>query len=131
MSRPAPALAPTPTYRRVRPTRTPAAPPATSLPSPSRRRARRGNPTAFWVLTGLLVTALVVGIVSLSALLVRSSFRVDELRARIAEAAETQQALHQEVAGLSSPSRIQRWARDAGFIVPDDIVILSVPGGHP
>lgn len=125
---PIPSRETAPIPSRVRPTRTPAARPATLPPLLSPRRARRGNPSAFWILTALIVTAMVVGIVSISALLVRSSFRVDQLRARIADAARTQQELHQDVAELSSPSRIHRWAREEGFVVPDGVVILSVPG---
>jgi cell division protein FtsL len=73
---------------------------------------------------------MVVGIVSISALLVRASFHVDELRARITEATHVQQDLLQDVAALSSPSRIHRWAREQGFVVPDGVVILSVPGAR-
>jgi cell division protein FtsL len=123
-------IAPAPAPERVRDPRTPAARPTTP-PEPSPRRARRGNPSAFWVLTALLVTAMVVGVVSISAVLVRASFRMDALRSRIATAVQTQQDLRQDLAALSSPSRVHAWARDAGFIVPDGVVILSVadPGG--
>jgi cell division protein FtsL len=112
----------------VRPTRTAAAPPASHLPPSSPRRARRGTSSAFWVLTAIVVTAMVVGVVSISALLVRASFEVDALGVRIAEAARAHGELRRDVAELSSPSRVFRWARDAGFVAPDGVTILSVRG---
>ena len=69
MSAPARSL-PSPIPKRADPSRTPAARPR-ATPSPHHRaRARRGTPP-FWVMTALIVTAMVVGIVSLSALAVQ------------------------------------------------------------
>jgi cell division protein FtsL len=110
----------------ARPARPPAARPRTSTPPHPRRRARRGHTPAFWILTSVVVTAMVVGVVSLSALAVQASFRADALRAHIDELADRQQVLTEQVASLSSPARIAAWARRGGMQVPDHVVVLRV-----
>ena len=128
MSAPARSLAPA-AAREPR-TRTPAARPPTS-PSPSpRRRARRGTP-AFWVLTAIVVTALVVGIVSLSALAVQASFHADAIQQRLGGLVQQQRVLREEVAAASAPSRVMRWARGEGMVMPERVVILRVPAADP
>jgi cell division protein FtsL len=137
----APARLPLPTGTRTAPktparkgpTRTPAARPRTSTPPQPRRRARRGPTPAFWVLTAIVVTAMVVGVVSLSVLVVQSSFRADDLRAHIRELADRQQVLTEQVASLSSPARVASWARRDGMVIPDNVVVLRVqdpPAGN-
>jgi cell division protein FtsL len=116
------------TPTRARPARTPAARPRTSTPSHPRRRARRGSTPAFWILTAIVVTALVVGVVSLSALAVQSSFEADDLRSQIGDLADRQRVLTEQVASLSSPARVALWARRAGMVVPADVVVLRVQG---
>jgi cell division protein FtsL len=71
---------------------------------------------------------MVVGIVSLSALVVQASFRVDSLQSRIAQLTDQQRVLHEQVAAESSPARIQTWARQEGLVMPGDVVVLRVPG---
>jgi cell division protein FtsL len=123
----APARGPVPSTERARPTRTPAARPRTPTPPPPHRRARRGPSPAFWVLTAVVVTAMVVGIVSLSALVVQASFRVDALQSQITRLTDQQRVLHEQVAAESSPARIQDWARQVGMVMPADVVVLRVP----
>jgi hypothetical protein len=128
MSAPARSLAPgtRPSPR----TRTPAArPPISPSPDP-RRRARRGTP-AVWVLTAIIVTGLVVGIVSLSALAVQASFQSDDLQGRLGELTQQQQVLREQVAAASAPSRVVRWARGEGMVMPERVVILRVPASAP
>ena len=127
---PAPALAPTPapTPRRARPVRAPAARPTTTSPPSPRRRARRGFHPAFWIFSALVVTGMVVGIVSLSALLVQTGFGIDRDEARIAELTDQRELLFKEVATMSSPGRIASWARTRGFVMPESVVVLQVPG---
>jgi cell division protein FtsL len=129
----APARSPAPTGTRTpktpsraRPARTPAARPRTSTAPRRRRRARRGPTPAFWILTAIVVTAMVVGVVSLSVLVVQSSFRADDLRAHIGELGDRQQVLTEEMASLSSPARIASWARRYGMVIPDRVVVLRV-----
>jgi cell division protein FtsL len=111
-------------------TKPPAArPPISPSPYP-RRRARRGTP-AFWVLTAAVITALVVGIVSLSALAVQASFRSDDLTARLGVLTQQQQVLREQVAAASAPSRVMRWARGEGMVMPERVVILRIPNVVP
>jgi cell division protein FtsL len=73
-----------------------------------------------------VVTALVVGVVSLSALLVQSSFREQQLRARIAELGEEHESLALQVVSLSSPTRVATWATGEGLVVAESVEILRV-----
>jgi cell division protein FtsB len=74
------------------------------------------------------VTCLVVGVVSISALLVKASFHAEELQIRMEELSDEREVLARGVALLSSPSRIQEWARMQGFVRPDEApVILRIP----
>ena len=104
---------------RARTTRAPAARPRTP-PPPHVGGAPGGSSPAFWVLTAVIVTAMVVGVVSLSALIVQASFRLDELKGAMADLGETQQSLTKEVAELSSPPRVMAWARREGMVMPDE-----------
>jgi len=122
-----PTPAPTPRDR-ARPVRAPAARPTTTSPPSPRRRARRGFHPAFWIFSAFVVTGMVVGIVSLSALLVQTGFGIDRTEARIAELADERELLGKEVATMSSPGRIASWARARGFVMPEDVVVLQVPG---
>lgn len=134
MSAPAPQLrTPVPGRRQPRSPipQTPAARPRTSSPPSPRRRARRGSTPAFWVVTFLIVTTMVVGIVSVSALLVRSSFHEEELRERIGALRVEQEGLHRDVVDLSSPSRIHAWARAEGMVVPERVITLRVANDRP
>jgi cell division protein FtsL len=69
---------------------------------------------------------MVVGIVSVSALLVQGGFRIDDLRDRIGALAEDHEVLTKEVAEQSSPARVLDWARRAGLETPEDVVVLRV-----
>jgi cell division protein FtsL len=69
---------------------------------------------------------MVVGIVSVSALLVQGGFRTETLRERIATLGDEQQALALEVAELSSPARVQYWATRVGLVMPERVVVLQV-----
>jgi cell division protein FtsL len=124
--RPRPA-SPAPSHERARPTRAPAARPLTSSPPSPLRRARRGSTLAFWIFTSLVLGAMVVAIVSVSALGVQSGFQIDALRDRIGALSDEREVLTKEVAELSSPGRVQTWARQAGMVTPDNVVVLRVP----
>ncbi|HYJ59969.1 MAG TPA: hypothetical protein VE032_00715 [Actinomycetota bacterium] len=114
-----------PTVDGARPARTPAArPPPSSLPLPT-RRARRGS-TSFWALSAVIVTGLVVGVVSLSALLVSASFREERIRTVLATLAEEHEGLSLQVVTLSSPVRVAAWARGEGFVAAERVDVLRV-----
>jgi hypothetical protein len=78
----------------------------------------------------VLITGLVVGIVSLSALAVQSGFRSDDLRDELAGLQQQQLVLREQVAAASAPSRVMRWARGEGMVMPDRVVILRIPAGQ-
>jgi cell division protein FtsL len=112
---------------RVRPSRTPAArPPRTTPPHPD-RRARRGSPFAFWILVAIVSGILIIGIASLSALLVQTSFQGDDLRTQLGVLQQQHEVLRERVAAESSPQRIMEWARERGMQMPEHVVILHLP----
>ncbi|MGZ4149440.1 MAG: hypothetical protein ACXVQJ_05330 [Actinomycetota bacterium] len=76
------------------------------------------------------MTAMVVAIVSLSALVVQASFRVDSLTSQIAQLTDQQRVLHEQVAAESSPARIQAWAHEQGMVMPGNVVVLRVPAAQ-
>jgi cell division protein FtsL len=117
----------------VRPSRTAAARPPRITPPHPHRRARRGSPFAFWVLVSVVAAILIIGIASLSALFVQSSFSVDDLRSSLGALEQQQEDLREQVASASSPHRVMAWARQRGMVAPSDVVILPLPhdaGNH-
>jgi hypothetical protein len=114
----------------------PARPPATRPPVPNpphpHGRARRGHHSAFWIVTGVVVSALVVGLVSLNAMRVDAAYRTRSVSERVRLLAEERRTLVNDVARLSSPSRIGTWALAEGLVHPaaGDVVILQVPGSE-
>jgi cell division protein FtsL len=123
--------APQPARRRaVTPARAPATRPPIPNPPHPRRRARRGHHSAFWVLTAMVVSTMVVGLVSLNAMRVDAAYRTRSVTERVRLLADERRALVNDVAQLSSPSRIGTWARAEGLVHPaaGDVVILQVPG---
>ena len=122
---------------RTEPRRTPARPrrglPAIDPPTPAgarRARARRRFHPVFWALTAALLTAIVVALVSVSALVVETGFNVDRTEARIARLAEDGERLRRDVAEMSAPGRIAHLAERKGLVMPETpVVVLQVPGG--
>jgi cell division protein FtsL len=110
----------------VRPTRTAAARPPHPSP-PLRERARRGSPFAFWILVAFVGAAMVLGIASLSALLVQASFQIDDLRSSVASLEQQHEVLREQVAADSSPQRVMQWARERGMQMPERVVIVHLP----
>jgi cell division protein FtsL len=74
----------------------------------------------------VIVTALVVGLVSISALLVQASFREEELRAGIGQLELAQEGLTRDVADLTSPGRIAAWAEAEGMLTPERVITLEL-----
>ena len=76
--------APQPVRRRaVTPARSPAARPPIPNPPHPHRRARRGHHSAFWVFTAVVVSAMVVGLVSLNAMRVDAAYRTRSVAERV------------------------------------------------
>jgi cell division protein FtsL len=70
---------------------------------------------------------MVLGLVSLNALLAQRSFRIDDLRGQIDALSQEQLELQHEQAALSAPGRIAEWAHRHGMRLPDDIRFLHMP----
>jgi hypothetical protein len=125
------APSPQPVRRRaVTPARSPAArPPIPKLPHPP-RRARREHHSAFWILTAVVISAMVVGLVSLNAMRVDAAYLARSVTERVRLLTDERRTLVNDVARLSSPSRIGTWARREGLVHPasGDVVILQVAG---
>ena len=70
---------------------------------------------------------MVLGLVSLNALLAQASFRIDDLSNRMHRLEGDHLELVSEQARLSAPGRIADWARRNGMRLPDDIRLLHAP----
>jgi cell division protein FtsL len=73
------------------------------------------------------VGSIVLGLVSLNALLAQTSFRIDDVSDRIDSLSQEFLRLTREQAELSAPGRIAAWASRHGMRLPDDIHLLHVP----
>jgi hypothetical protein len=120
---------PQPIRRAVAPARAPATRPPIPNPPHPHRRARRGHHPAFWVFSAVVVSAMVVGLVSLNAMRVDAAYRTRSVAERVRLLTDESRTLVNDVARLSSPSRIGTWARIEGLVnpAPGDVVILQVP----
>ncbi len=87
---------------------------------------------AFFAGAILLVSALVLGIVSLQAVLSETAFEMRELSRRATQLQSDYGSLKLAVAELSSPDRIAREARKLGLEIPSQVRTLSVelPRGY-
>ena len=132
MSTAAPQARPSPAHDaelpRVRPSRTHRGAPAHSHhPSPSSWAGAPRFPRRVLDPRGALATVLIIGIASLSALFVQTSFSVDELQTNLSGLQQQHEVLREEVAQASSPQRVMEWARARGMQMPDRVVILHLP----
>lgn len=80
----------------------------------------------FFVGAILAVSILVLGIVSLQAVLSETSFEMRELSRQATELQSDYSRLKLQVAELSSPERVAREARKLGLTIPSRIRTLSV-----
>lgn len=125
---PAPATAPQPRPAPQRPIARPAvAPTGPRTHARATARSKRQSHLGFAALFSVVVGALVLGLVSLNALLAQASFRVDDLSSRIGLLEGEHLELVSEQAELSAPGRIAEWARRNGMRLPDDIRVLHAP----
>jgi hypothetical protein len=125
--------APTPAIEPARsPTREPRSPARTAPPgTPARiaRPARRFH-VGFVVVSGAVLALLVVGVVTLSAFLAQTAFHLREVEGNLHDLDERQVMLTDQVAHLSSPGAVAKWARQHDMVMPasGDVHILPVPG---
>ncbi len=97
---------------------------------PVRRPRRRRHHLGFAILATVVIGPMVLGIVTLNALLAQQSFRLDEAERRIEALTIEHLELVHEQATLSAPGRIAAWARRYGMRLPDDIRPLHASGGE-
>jgi cell division protein FtsL len=97
----------------------------------ARAHAQRRARPAFWAMTAAVLTALVVALVSVSALVVETGFGIDRAEARIAQLLEEGERLRMDVAAMSAPNRVATWARSRGLVMPEEVVVLQVPNETP
>jgi cell division protein FtsI (penicillin-binding protein 3) len=87
----------------------------------ARRRTRRFHP-AFWVLTAVTITSIVVALVSVSAFVVETGFGIDRTEARIADLLDEGERLGtgagRELGEGSRPGDARRGHRAAGAFAP-------------
>jgi cell division protein FtsL len=75
------------------------------------------------------VGGLLIAIVALGALIVQTSMAAAQVEDRMAKLQDRHERLSTEVADMSSPWRLASWARSAGMVVPERVVVLRVVSG--
>ena len=82
-------------------------------------RPPRRRRLPFLIACFLIIGSLVVGVVSVQALVAQSSFRMQELTRRNSELVQASGQLQLQIAELSAPRRIAKEARRLGYRLPD------------
>jgi cell division protein FtsL len=90
---------------------------------------RRDGRVGFLAFAVVLVAALVLGLVTLQAVVSEESFRMQEIARRNAALQQRSGELQLEVAWLSAPERIAREAKRLGLRLPDEVETITVPPG--
>ncbi|MFL5737203.1 MAG: hypothetical protein ACJ76P_07675 [Actinomycetota bacterium] len=142
MSAPARKLQPSPRPKRPPQPKQPSKPerraPASTRPTntprkPAQRRRARRLRLRFAVVIAAVVVPLIVGLVSLNAVLAQTSFTVDSLTTRVSTLQQKGEELRKDVAVRSAPGRVYRWALKQHMITPDphDVHVLHPPAHGP
>ena len=98
-------------------------------PAPT-RRPRRPVHAGYLVFAGVVVSALIVGVVALNALLAQAAFATRAAQSRLDDLRREQVQLTHEAAQLSSPGVVATWARRHGMVVPaaGNVNVLRLSG---
>jgi cell division protein FtsL len=104
--------------------------PSTAPQTRARTRTRRWHHPAFFLFAGIVVSVLVMGVVALNAMLVQTTYRMQTVRQQVVDLSQQQVQLADQVASLSSPENVARWAKLHGLTMPKpgDTIILPVRG---
>jgi len=114
-----------PVRRAPRPARQPQQTPAV------KRIAVQRSTVVFVVITGVVVVAIMLGLVALNALLAQTSFRIGDLQTRVARLTQSYEQRRLQAAELSSPSHLANVAARNGLTVPQGgVIILTPPSDH-
>ena len=121
-----------------RPAKAPRKAPATAKPrtttrKPASRKRSRRLRLRFAVVIAVIVVPMIVGLVSLNAVLAQTSFTVDALTTRVSTLQQKGEELRKDVAVLSAPDRVSRWALKQHMVTPDprDVHVLHPPAHGP
>lgn len=90
--------------------------------------SRRRAPLRFWIFAAAVVSCLVITVVALDSLLVQTDYAIRSAEMKVSQLTSDHDVLVNEVAQLSSPSRIALWARANGMVEPKAAVILKIHG---
>jgi cell division protein FtsL len=96
--------------------------------APVRERAPKRAPLRFWIFAAAVVSCLVISVVALDSLLVQTDYAIRSAQMKVSQLSSDRDVLVNEVAQLSSPSRIALWARANGMVEPKAAVILKIRG---
>jgi cell division protein FtsL len=110
-----------------RPVPAPRRPRVVGLRQPETTPTPRRGGVPFLVVSAAVVGAMVMGLVSMQALVAQRSFDVRDLERRAAELSTDHVQLRRELAELSNPGRIEAAARRAGLVPQQQAQVLEVP----
>jgi hypothetical protein len=81
----------------------------------------------------VLVAGLVLGLTTLNAMVAQSSFRVDDLQARVEQLRHDTERKQFDYARLTAPDRIAKAAQRIGLHRPrpGEVQVIRVPGSVP
>jgi cell division protein FtsL len=98
-------------------------------PAPARatRRSSRA-PLRFWIFAAAVVSCLVITVVALDSLLVQTDYAIRTSEMKVTKLQADHDVLVNQVAQLSSPSRVATWARAHGMVEPKAAVIIKIHG---
>ena len=126
-----------PAPRRARTTpipRTPLRPVPIPIPTPRKRSpeaARRRASARFWLIAGVLLSAMVFALTGTYALIAQGAFQMDELVSQRDELIRSNETLQLQVERRSTSEEIARWAQRHQMVLPERIEIISVRPERP
>lgn len=82
----------------------------------------------FVLVTGVVVVAIMLGLVAMNALLAQASFKIGDLQNRVAHLTQSYEERKLEAAELSSPAHLAHAATRLGLVVPQGgVTVLTAP----
>lgn len=94
------------------------------------RSTKKRKPLAFYVMAIAVVGAMVFGLAATNVLLAQGAFKMRALALEQARLRQQNGELRLSVAGLSTPNRIAREAREIGLVLPDVVEVVHKNGSR-
>ena len=94
------------------------------------RSTRKRKPLAFYVMAIVVVGAMVFGLAATNVLLAQGAFKMRALALEQAQLRQQNGELRLSVAGLSTPNRIAKEAKQIGLVLPDVIEVVHKNGSR-